>query len=104
MSNNRIITLLIIAIATQLSACTTHPAPANEYAQKSRIERLHSAAMTDTCIAHAATRYNTLAQRIKVLGVDAWQGSYEMRGYTPRQEDFTCSFDDNGEFLYLSMR
>ncbi|MHA6498716.1 YsaB family lipoprotein, partial [Escherichia coli] len=35
---------------------------------------------------------------------DRFQGSYEMRGYTFRKEQFVCSFDADGHFLHLSMR
>ncbi|VFT66804.1 putative lipoprotein [Escherichia coli] len=35
---------------------------------------------------------------------EQFQGSYEMRGYTFRKEQFVCSFDADGHFLHLSMR
>ena len=49
-------------------------------------------------------RYNTGAQKIDVTAFEQFQGSYEMRGYTIRKEQFVCSFDADGHFLHLSMR
>ena len=52
----------------------------------------------------AAKRYNTGEQKIDVTAFEQFQGSYEMRGYTFRKEQFVCSFDADGHFLHLSMR
>ena len=52
----------------------------------------------------SAKRYNTGEQKIDVTAFEQFQGSYEMRGYTFRKEQFVCSFDADGHFLHLSMR
>lgn len=60
--------------------------------------------MSGECKDQAAHRYNTQPERVDLQGFDAFQGSYEMRGITPRHERFTCNFDETGQFLHLSMR
>lgn len=49
-------------------------------------------------------RATTGEQKIDVTAFEQFQGSYEMRGYTFRKEQFVCSFDADGHFLHLSMR
>lgn len=44
------------------------------------------------------------SKKIDVTAFEQFQGSYEMRGYTFRKEQFVCSFDADGHFLHLSMR
>ena len=60
--------------------------------------------MEALCKDQAAKRYNTGEQKIDVTAFEQFQGSYEMRGYTFRKEQFVCSFDADGHFLHLSMR
>ena len=59
---------------------------------------------TPSPVDQAAKRYNTGEQKIDVTAFEQFQGSYEMRGYTFRKEQFVCSFDADGHFLHLSMR
>lgn len=73
-------------------------------AQKAKLGPLHSLEMEQLCRQNAAHRYNTVAQQIDVTGFEQFQGSYEMRGVTPRREAFVCAFDSEGQFLHLSMR
>ncbi|UXY11124.1 YsaB family lipoprotein [Kosakonia sp. ML.JS2a] len=73
-------------------------------AQKAKPGPLHSLEMEQLCRQNAAHRYNTGAQQIDVTGFEQFQGSYEMRGVTPRREAFVCAFDPEGQFLHLSMR
>lgn len=60
--------------------------------------------MEARCKDNVSWRYNTNAQNVSVTDVQTWQGSYELRGYTDREERFTCSFDTHGTFMHLSMR
>ncbi|ELY2740900.1 YsaB family lipoprotein [Cronobacter turicensis] len=96
-------TLWLALFAGALAGCShedAHP----QHAQKGRASAPHSLEMEQRCKDNAARRYNTAAQKITVNSFDAFQGSYEMRGYTAREEGFTCSFDADGRFLHLSMR
>ncbi len=104
MLKKSVINLLVITTVTLLAACSHSSYSPAPYASKSNTITLRGAAMADTCVEHAAERYNLQTQRIRLAGVESFQGSYEMRGYTPREETFTCSFDGQGEFLHLSMR
>ena len=79
-------------------------APAPMKAQNAKTNPARSLGMENLCKAQAAERYNTAAQKIDVTGFERFQGSYELRGYTARNEGFVCSFDANGDFLHLSMR
>ncbi len=83
-----------------LSACSTEPHP--QFAQQAHPPVVHNAAMVETCKQEAAHRYNTRAQRISVIDLKQYQGSFEIKGSTTRQEGFTCSFDESGQFLHLS--
>ncbi|EMA4767798.1 YsaB family lipoprotein [Cronobacter sakazakii] len=96
-------TLWLVLFAGALAGCS-HEEAHPQHAQKGRVSAPHSLEMEQQCKAKAAHRYNTDAQNITVNGFEAYQGSYEMRGYTAREEGFTCSFDANGQFLHLSMR
>lgn len=73
-------------------------------AQRVRVDPLRSLNMEALCKDQAAKRYNTGEQKIDVTAFEQFQGSYEMRGYTFRKEQFVCSFDADGHFLHLSMR
>ena len=80
-----------------LVGCSTPP-PVQK-AQRVKVDPLRSLNMDQ-----AAKRYNTGEQKIDVTAFEQFQGSYEMRGYTFRKEQFVCSFDADGHFLHLSMR
>ncbi|WP_455426412.1 YsaB family lipoprotein [Dryocola sp. LX212] len=83
-----------------LSACSTKES--HQYAQKAHQPVAQSSAMVETCRQEAAYRYNTREQRISLRNIRQYQGSYEIKGSTVRQEGFTCSFDQSGQFLHLS--
>ncbi|RPH28868.1 hypothetical protein EHN07_07810 [Buttiauxella warmboldiae] len=92
---------LLILAALLLSACSTperHP----QYAQVAQSPAIQGDAMIETCKGEAAHRYNTRVERISVVDLKQYQGSYEISGSTPRREGFTCSFDESGQFLHLS--
>ncbi|MCT4703268.1 YsaB family lipoprotein [Enterobacteriaceae bacterium H20N1] len=87
--------------ALLLSSCAStqsHP----QFAQQAHTPVVQNAEMVETCKQEAAHRYNTRAQRISVLDLKQYQGSFEIKGSTTRQEGFTCSFDESGQFLHLS--
>ncbi|MFW0764753.1 YsaB family lipoprotein [Trabulsiella odontotermitis] len=86
-----------------LAGCSAEHAPPQK-AQKAKVTPLHSLEMEQLCKNRAAERYNTAAQKIDVTGFEKYQASYELRGYTSRNEGFVCSFDPDGQFLHLSMR
>lgn len=73
-------------------------------AQKVKPGPVSSLDMEQLCRQNAAHRYNTGSQQINVTAFEQFQGSYEMRGMTPRHEAFVCAFDPEGQFLHLSMR
>lgn len=73
-------------------------------AQQARVGPAHSLDMEQLCRQNVAHRYNIGVQQIDVTGFEQYQGSYEMRGVTPRREAFVCAFDTEGQFLHLSMR
>ncbi len=83
-----------------LSACSAEKHP--QFAQQAHPPVVQNANMVETCKQEAAYRYNTRAQRISVVDLKQYQGSFEIKGSTTRQEDFTCSFDQSGQFLHLS--
>ena len=85
-----------------LVGCSTPP-PVQK-AQRVKGDPLRALNMEGLCKDQAAKRYNTGAQKIDVTAFEQFQGSYEMRGYTFRKEQFVCSFDADGHFLHLSMR
>ncbi|WP_435930693.1 YsaB family lipoprotein [Dryocola sp. BD613] len=86
--------------ALLLNACSAEPHP--QFAQQAHPPVVQNAKMVETCKQEAAHRYNTRAQRISVIDLKQYQGSFEIKGATPRQEGFTCSFDESGQFLHLS--
>ncbi|MGY5954847.1 YsaB family lipoprotein [Kosakonia sp. BK9b] len=95
------LTSVLVLLLVGCSALPEHPA---QKAQKARIGPSHTLSMEQVCRQNAAQRYNTGAQQIDVTGFEQFQGSYEMRGVTPRHEAFVCAFDTEGQFLHLSMR
>lgn len=84
-----------------LSACSS-PEQHTQFAQQAHAPAVQSSAMVETCKQEAAHRYNTRAQQVSVIDIEQYQGSYEIKGSTARQEGFTCSFDESGQFLHLS--
>lgn len=94
--------LLSVLLLTLLAGCSTPPPP--QKAQRAKVDATRSLNMEQLCKDQAAHRYNTGAQKIDVTGFEQFQGSYELRGFTARNESFVCSFDSEGEFLHLSMR
>ncbi|CAK5455945.1 putative lipoprotein YsaB [Escherichia coli] len=74
-----------------LVGCSTPP-PVQK-AQRVKVDPLRSLNMEALCKDQAAKRYNTGEQKIDVTAFEQFQGSYEMRGYTFRKEQFVCSFD-----------
>ena len=86
-----------------LSGCSSADPPVVQKSQSARVNSERSLSMEQLCKDNAAERYNTAAQKIDVTGFERFQGSYELRGYTMRNESFVCSFDADGRFLHLSM-
>ncbi|GCL28815.1 putative lipoprotein [Escherichia coli] len=80
-----------------LVGCST-PSPVQK-AQRVKVDPLRSLNMEALCKDQAAKRYNTGEQKIDVTAFEQFQGSYEMRGYTFRKEQFVCSFDADGQFF-----
>ena len=85
------------AMALMVLVGCSIPSPVQK-AQRVKVDPLRSLNMEALCKDQAAKRYNT------VTAFEQFQGSYEMRGYTFRKEQFVCSFDADGHFLHLSMR
>lgn len=92
---------LLLAIA--LAGCVSSPPPVQR-AQKAQVSPSRSLDMEQLCRSEAARRYNTGPDKLTVTGLEQFQASYEMRGYTVRKEGFVCSFDPEGQFSHLSMR
>lgn len=92
------------ALMLLLAGCSASADIPAQQAQKARPGPEHSLDMENVCRQNAARRYNTGIQLIDVTGFEQFQGSYEMRGVTPRREAFVCTFDAEGQFLHLSMR
>ena len=97
-------TLFPALIALLLAGCSSSEPPVTHYAQRAKVDPTRSLSMEHLCRDQAAHRYNTGAQKIDVTSFEQFQGSYELRGSTPRKESFVCSFDADGQFLHLSMR
>ena len=91
------------AMALMVLVGCSIPSPVQK-AQRVKVDPLRSLNMEALCKDQAAKRYNTSEQKIDVTAFEQFQGSYEMRGYTFRKEQFVCSFDADGHFLHLSMR
>jgi len=94
---------LALLMAALLAGCSATKAP-EQKAQRAKIDSTRSLNMEQLCKDKAAERYNTGAQKVDVTGFEQFQGSYELKGYTPKNESFVCSFDADGQFLHLSMR
>ncbi|TLU64054.1 hypothetical protein FFB58_20405 [Enterobacter sp. MF024] len=97
----RAMLLLLPALLAGCAAQETSPA---QKAQTKKVNPVRSLDMEQLCKDRAAQRYNTGAQKIDVTAFEQFQGSYEMQGFTARNESFICSFDADGHFLHLSMR
>ncbi|MFY9994352.1 MAG: YsaB family lipoprotein [Leclercia sp.] len=95
---------ILLTIPVLLGGCAAQDAPTAQKAQNSKVSPARSLNMEQLCKDQAAHRYNTGAKKIDVTGFEQFQGSYEMRGFTARNESFICSFDAEGHFLHLSMR
>ncbi len=97
----RAMLLLLPALLAGCAAQETSPA---QKAQTKKVSPARSLDMEQLCKDRAAQRYNTGAQKIDVTAFEQFQGSYELQGFTARNESFICSFDADGHFLHLSMR
>ncbi|WP_110026873.1 YsaB family lipoprotein [Mangrovibacter plantisponsor] len=60
--------------------------------------------MAAQCRDQVSRRYNTKSDTVVFDAPEAFQRSYEIRGATQHHERFTCTFDDSGKFMSLSMR
>lgn len=87
-----------------LVGCSSSQDLPAQKAQKAKPGPVSSLDMEQLCRQNAGHRYNADAQQINVTAFEQFQGSYEMRGTTPRHEAFVCAFDAEGQFLHLSMR
>lgn len=96
--------LSAVLVLILLAGCSSAEPPVAQKTQSAKINPVRSLSMEQLCKDNAAARYNTAAQKIDVTGFERFQGSYELRGYTARNESFVCSFDADGGFLHLSMR
>ena len=92
----------VLALVTLLLSACSSQEQQTQYAQVAQNPVIQGKVMVDTCKQEAAHRYNTQSQRISVVDFKQYQGSYEILGSTTRQESFTCSFDESGQFLHLS--
>ena len=95
---------LFPAFLLLLTGCSSPDDQSPQQAQQAKVTPTHSLLMEQLCKENAAHRYNTGAQNIAVTGFVQFQASYEVRGYTPRDERFVCTFDPDGQFSHLSMR
>mgnify|MGYP004716294419 CR=1 FL=1 len=93
-------TLLALIV---LAGCSSAESPVVQKSQNARVNPERSLSMEQLCKDNAAERYNTATKKIDVTVFERFQGSYELRGYTARNESFVCSFDADGRFLHLSM-
>lgn len=91
------------AMALMVLVGCSIPSPVQK-AQRVKVDPLRSLNMEALCKDQAAKRYNTGEQKSTSPPSNSSGGSYEMRGYTFRKEQFVCSFDADGHFLHLSMR
>lgn len=91
MMMNSFFPAMALMVLMALVGCSTPP-PVQK-AQRVKVDPLRSLNMEALCKDQAAKRYNTGEQKIDVTAFEQFQGSYEMRGYTFRKEQFVCSFD-----------
>ncbi|KLW89990.1 hypothetical protein SP99_00164 [Enterobacter sp. BIDMC92] len=101
MMMKRVASLFLLGI---LAGCSAPQEAPVQKAQQGKMSPERSLNMEALCKDQAARRYNSEVQKIDVTGFERFQGSYELRGHTPRKEGFVCSFDADGQFLHLSMR
>lgn len=92
-----------LMLVMALAGCTASPPP-QQRAQKAQVSVSRTLDMEQLCRTEAARRYNTGPEKLTVTGLEQYQASYEMRGYTSRKEGFVCAFDPDGQFSHLSMR
>jgi PBP1b-binding outer membrane lipoprotein LpoB len=92
-----------LLLVMMLAGCSSQSMP-EQKAQRAKMSPASSLNMEQLCKDKAAQRYNTGAENVDVTGFEQFQGSYELRGFTPQKESFVCSFDSDGHFLHLSMR
>ncbi|WP_318392154.1 YsaB family lipoprotein [Enterobacter sp.] len=95
---------LFPALLCLLAGCSSPTSDSPQKAQVARVSPARTFSMEQLCKETAAHRYNTGTQNIAVTRFERFQASYEMRGFTPRDEGFVCAFDTEGQFLHLSMR
>lgn len=89
MMMNSFFPAMALMVLMALVGCSTPPP--RQKAQRVKVDPLRSLNMEGLCKDQAAKRYNTGAQKIDVTAFEQFQGSYEMRGYTFRKEQFVCS-------------
>jgi len=87
-----------------LAGCSQTPSQPEQKAQRAQITPQTTLNMEQLCKDNAAIRYSTGIRQVDVSHVEQFQGSYELSGMTSQNERFICSFDPDGQFLYLSMR
>ncbi|MCU6668412.1 YsaB family lipoprotein [Enterobacteriaceae bacterium H4N4] len=95
---------MLMVLPALLVGCAVQDIEPTQKAQTHKVSPVRSLDMEQLCKDQAAKRYNTGAQKIDVTAFEQFQGSYEMQGFTARNESFICSFDPEGHFLHLSMR
>ncbi len=93
-----------VLLPALLAGCAAEETAPAQQAQTKKVSPVRSLDMEQLCKDRAAQRYNTGAQKIDVTAFEQFQGSYELQGFTARNESFICSFDAEGRFLHLSMR
>ena len=93
-----------ILLPALLAGCAAQESSPAQKGQTKKVSPVRSLDMEQLCKDRAAQRYNTGAQKIDVTAFEQFQGSYELQGFTARNESFICSFDAEGRFLHLSMR
>ncbi len=95
MMMNAFFPAMALMVLMALVGCSTPP-PVQK-AQRVKVDPLRSLNMEALCKDQAAKRYNTGEQKSTSPPSNS-SGSYEMRGYTFRKEQFVCSFDADGHF------
>ncbi|MGV7091273.1 YsaB family lipoprotein [Siccibacter turicensis] len=95
---------VLLLVAVSLTGCSADRPASDPHHRHHAAASPHPFAMTQLCIDEASHRYNTDRRGINVVDIESFQRSYELRGNTLRDEGFTCTFDEKGAFLHLSMR
>ncbi len=93
---------LLLPACLLLAGCQNASRPHHTSARHSTPASVED--MTSQCRDQVAWRYNTRVGTVTFDAPEAFQRSYEIRGATQRRERFTCTFDDTGKFMSLSMR